>query len=130
MPSLAEAPFELEELIALNLLAGQEFDDALQVVLRELQDRGRVGYYEFIFSDTFAGSVQRAYLTSYLVTEGRAELELNPLEESVFISPRESDGTADTRLSVSRSIPLAVSYVDWSAWKKQPKNHEREQSGS
>ena len=130
IPLLAEAPFALEELIALNLLAGQEFDDALQAVLRELQDRGRVGYYEFIFSDTFAGSVQRAYLTSYLVSEGRAELELNPLEESVFISPRESDGTADTRLSVSRSIPLAVSYEDWSTWKKQPKNHEREQSGS
>jgi hypothetical protein len=130
IPSLAEAPFELEELIALNLLAGQEFDDALQAVLRELQERGRVGYYEFIFSETFAESVLRAYLTSYLVTEGRAELELNPLEESVFIAPRESSGTADTRLSVSRSIPLAVSYEDWVAWKNQPKNHKREQSGS
>jgi hypothetical protein len=130
IPLLAEAPFELDELIALNLLAGQEFDDALQVVLRELQDRGRVGYYEFIFSDTFAESVMRAYLTSYLVTEGRAELELNPLEESVVITPRESDGKADAQLSASRSIPLAVSYEDWSAWKRRPKNHEREQSGS
>jgi len=130
IPSLAEAPFELKELIALNLLAGQEFDDALQAVLRELQDRGRVGYYEFIFSDTFAESVKRAYLTSYLVTEGRAELELNPLEESVFIAPRESDGTAVARLAASRSIPLAVSYEDWSAWKKQPRNYEREQSVS
>ena len=128
IPSLAEAPFELEELIALNLLAGQEFDDALQAVLRELQDRGRVGYYEFIFSDTFAESVKRAYLTSYLVTEGRAELELNPLEESVFIAPRESDGTAVARLAASRSIPLAVSYEAWETWKNQLRNYEREQS--
>jgi hypothetical protein len=131
IPSLAEAPFELDELIALNLLAGQEFDDALQAVLNELQARGRVGYYEFIFSDTFAESVLRAYLTSYLVTEGRAELELNPLEETVFISPRESDGIADARLSASRSIPLAVSYEDWGIWKRrQKRNHEQEQSGS
>jgi hypothetical protein len=130
IPSLAEAPFELEELIALNLLAGQEFDDALQAVLRELQDRGRVGYYEFIFSDTFAESVLRAYLTSYLVTEGRAELELNPLEETVFILPRESDGGAGAQLSSSRSIPLAVSYEDWSAWTRRQRNHGQEQSGS
>jgi hypothetical protein len=129
-PSLAEAPFELEELIALNLLAGQEFDDALQVVLRALQDRGRVGYYEFIFSDTFAESVMRAYLTSYLVTEGRAELELNPLEGTVFISPRESDGSAAALLTTSRSIPLAVSYEDWEAWTRRQRNHEQEQSVS
>jgi hypothetical protein len=130
IPSLAEAPFALEELIALNLLAGQEFDDALKAVLRELQDRGRVGYYDFIFANTFAESVKRAYLTSYLVTEGRAELVLNPLEETVFISPRESDGRADVRLSASRSIPLAVSYEAWSAWTRQQRNHEREQSVS
>lgn len=129
-PSLAEAPFGLEELLALNLFAGQEFDDALQAVLHELQDCGRVGYYEFIFRETFAASVKRAYLTSYLVTEGRAELELNPLEEMVFISPRENGGNADSRLAASRSIPLAVSYGAWDAWKKQSRNHRREQTGS
>jgi hypothetical protein len=119
IPLLAEAPFELEELIALNLLAGQEFDDALQTVLRELRERGRVEYYDFIFTDSFAESVKRAYLTSYLVSEGKAELELNPLEEEVFISPRESSGNADARLTASRSIPLSVSYEAWLAWKRR-----------
>jgi hypothetical protein len=129
-PSLAEAPFELDELIALNLLAGQEFDDALQTLLHELQARGRIGYYEFIFSETYAESVMRAYLTSYLVSEGMAELELNPLEETVFISPRERERTADARLSASRSIPLAVSYEAWETWTRRQRNHEREQSVS
>ena len=132
-PSLSEGPLELEDLIESHLFSKQEFDAALRELSTELETRGRIDYREFIYNDSFETSVQKAYLTSYLVSEGRADLEINPLEEEVFISPRTVDEWSEGDFGRIRSIPVSISYEDWRAWKKQQqekRNLGHEQSGS
>ena len=116
LPVTRDSPFDLEDLLALNIFSKAEFDDALQAVLDELEARGRTEYYEFIYDNTFELSVKKAYLTSYLVNEGKAVLDINPLEEVVFISPCDSNVTAQAPRTASRSIPVSIGYEDWLQW--------------
>jgi hypothetical protein len=133
LPALSEAPIELEDLIKSCLFSKQEFDAALRELSIELEARGRIDYREFIYNDSFETSVQKAYLTSYLVSEGRADLEINPLEEDIFISPCAVNERTEADFGRTRSIPVSVSYEDWRAWKKQQqekRNRGHERSGS
>ncbi|MBN1762985.1 MAG: hypothetical protein JW878_07935 [Methanomicrobia archaeon] len=122
LPAELESAFNFEDLITLNILSRSEFDDALQAVLSELEERGRIDYHDFIYSDSFEESIERAYLTSYLVSEGNAELDINPLEDEVLISPRETHRNVQAaRAAPSRSIPVSISYEDWLEWREKRK---------
>ncbi|MHC1611474.1 MAG: hypothetical protein ACXQTW_07790 [Candidatus Methanospirareceae archaeon] len=116
LPSAVESTFEIEDLIELKILSKREFDDSIRAVLKDLEERGRIEYHDFIYEDTFEKSVKKAYLTSYLVSEGRAELDINPLEEEVFISPSNINANARRLHTPSRSIPVSLSYDDWLQW--------------
>jgi hypothetical protein len=61
--------------------------------------------------------VQRALLTSFLITYGYATLEIYPLEEENFIKAFEKPlAKIDTQQSIS--IPIAVTYENWQKWKR------------
>lgn len=111
--------FDIEDLIELDILSKAEFDDAIQGVFNELEARGRVEYHDFIYDDSFETSVKKAYLMSYLVSEGKVVLDINPLEDEVFISP--SDIKDNAKVSLSRSIPVSLSYEDWLQWSQKRK---------
>ncbi len=115
-PFAIESTFDIEDLIELNILSKTEFDDAVQAVLKDLEERGRIEYHDFIYDDAFETSVKKAYLTSYLVSEGKAALDINPLEEEVFISPSNTNVNAQALHTPSRSIPVSLSYEDWLQW--------------
>jgi hypothetical protein len=121
LPFEVESSFNLDDLINLNILSKTEFDDVLQAVLHELEERGNVEYQDFIYEDSFESSVKKAYLTSYLVSEGKADLDINPLEDEVFISPREGNLDAQAPRTPSRSIPVSLSYEDWLKWMEKKK---------
>ena len=117
-----ETAFTLEDLIDLNILSKIEFEDSIKTILKDLEARGRIEYHDFIYGgDEFQDSVKKAYLTSYLVSEGKAELDINPLEEEVIISPSNARGKANT--GELRSIPISLSYEDWERWKKKQKRN-------
>ncbi len=110
---------ELSDLFSLRILSQTEFKEELASVENELKMRGRTEYYDFIYdTDNFDESVRRAYLTSHLVSEGRAELDVEPLEEKIFIT--HGEGAAN----VDRSVPIALSHEDWLRWKEK-KRQER-----
>ena len=115
-PSAIESTFDIEDLIKLNILSKTEFDDSIRAVLNELEERGRIEYHDFIYDDAFETSVKKAYLTSYLVSEGKAALDINPLEEEVFISPGNTNVNTPAAHTPSRSIPVSLSYEDWLQW--------------
>jgi hypothetical protein len=72
-------------------------------------------YWDFIGADTYEETVERAFLTSFLITYGYATLEIHPLEEEVFIKPFETPNTKmHTQQSIS--IPIAVTYENWQKW--------------
>ncbi|MBK5190308.1 MAG: hypothetical protein JJE19_02265 [Methanosarcinales archaeon] len=123
-PSAVKSTFDIEDLIELNILSKTEFDDSIRAVLNELEVRGRIEYHDFIYGASFETSVKKAYLTSYLVNEGKAELDINPLEEEVFISPSYyTNVNAQAHHTQSRSIPISLSYEDWLQW-MQKRNQE------
>ncbi|RJS81697.1 hypothetical protein CW713_06025 [Methanophagales archaeon] len=127
LPSIPETfAFDINDLIDLNILSTTEFEDSIKAISKDLEARGTIEYHDFIYDDEFEDSVKKAYLTSYLVSEGKAELDINPLEDEVFISPSKVNAnTGDVR-----SIPISLSYEDWQKWKrKQKRNYEQGQKG-
>ena len=119
LPSTVDITFDLEDLIELNILSKTEFDDALQAVLKELEGRGRIEYHDFIYDEAFETSIIKAYLTSYLVSEGKAGLDINPLEDEVFISPSTTNLNAKALQPSSKSIAISLSYEDWLQWREK-----------
>jgi hypothetical protein len=111
------------ELVAQRVLSDKEFGVELDCYWQELKAKtaqagkdGKMGYWNFIGADTYEETTQRAFLTAFLVTYGYATLEIDRLEDTIFIKPFDSP---KTDLSVqSTSVPIAVSCVDWQKWKK------------
>jgi hypothetical protein len=113
-----------DELIKQRILSDKEFSEELNCCWQELKDcvaregrEGKVNYWDFIGAETYEQTVQRAFLTSFLVTYGYATLEINPLEELIFIKPFEQQRTK-LFTQQSTSMPIAVSCEDWQKWKR------------
>ncbi|MGD6851467.1 MAG: hypothetical protein ACQCN6_05325 [Candidatus Bathyarchaeia archaeon] len=117
-----------DELVKQRVLSDKEFSEELEAYWQELKVKvaekgadGKISYWDFIGADTYEETVQRAFLTSFLVTYGYATLEIDRLEETVAIIPYENP--REQLFSVqSTSVPIAVSVEDWQKWKegKQP----------
>ncbi len=113
-----------EELVAQRVLGDKEFSEELECYWHELKVKvaekgqdGKIDYWEFIGADTYEETVQRAFLTSFLVTYGYATLEIDRLEETIHIKPYDKPRTQ--ALSVqSTSVPIVVSFEDWQKWKR------------
>ena len=113
-----------DELIKQRVLGDKEFSEELNCYWEELKNcvankgsDGKIQYWDFIGSETYEETVQRAFLTSFLVTYGYATLEINRLEEQVFIKPFDHPRTELLTRQLT-SVPIAVSSVDWQKWKR------------
>ena len=69
-------------------------------------------------------TLDRAYMTSFLVTYGYATLELHPLDEEVFIIPFKEPRSelADTQMV---SVPISISLDEWTKWKERKDNDKK-----
>ena len=113
-----------DELVEQRVLSDREFSEELECLWQELKNKvaekvvaGKIGYWDFIGADTYQETVQRAFLTSFLVTYGYAMLEIDRLEETVLISPYDKP-RKEALTEQSTSIPIAVSCEDWQKWKR------------
>jgi len=113
-----------EELIKQRVLSDKEFSDELNIYWQELKactadkgSDGKIHYWDFIGADTYEQTVQRAFLTSFLVTYGYATLEIDRLEEEVYIKPFSQPRT-EMLSQQSASVPIAISYEDWQKWQR------------
>jgi hypothetical protein len=126
VPEFASGTTSREELIDQSILRDEAFSDELERYWRQLKDKvrekgadGKVFYWDFVGADTYEETVQRAYLTSFLITYGYATLEIIPLEEEIFIKPLEEPATKLSSQAVS--IPITLSYESWQKWKRGEK---------
>jgi hypothetical protein len=113
-----------DELISQRILLDKAFSEELENYWQELKEKvkekgheGKILYWDFVGTETYEGTVQRAFLTSFLITYGYATLEIHPLEEEVFIKPFEKP-IAQIATQQSISIPIAVTYESWQKWKR------------
>jgi len=113
-----------DEMIKQRVLSDKEFSEELEEHWIELKGRvaeksidGKISYWDFIGADTYEETVQRAYLTSFLVTYGYATLDIDRLEETIHILPYKKP-RQEGLTEQSTSVPIAVSYTDWQKWKR------------
>jgi hypothetical protein len=113
-----------EELIKQRVLSDIEFSDELTHYWEELKNcvskkgnEGKIHYWDFVGADTYEETVQKAFLTSFLITYGYATLEIDRLEEEIFIKPFDQP-RVELLTQQSISVPIAVSCEDWQKWKR------------
>ena len=113
-----------EELIRQRILRDKAFSEELENFWQELKNKVvekgenmKIRYWDFVGAETYEETVQRAFMTSFLVTYGYATLEIHPLEEEIFIKPYEKQ-TAKIGKKQLVSIPIAISAEDWMRWKR------------
>lgn len=113
-----------EELIRQRILRKKAFSEELESFWQELKNKvkekgveEKVRYWDFVGAETYKETVYRAFLASFLVTYGYASLEIQPLEEEIFIKPNEKP-VAKIGKKQLVSIPIAITAEDWKKWKK------------
>lgn len=115
-PSAALGSTTLQELIKMGIMLDESFNDTLHTFWQELRervsDRERVSYWSFIVADTYDETIYRAYLTSFLVTYGYAHMEINRIEEEIFLIPYENP-KENFLAEQSVSIPIAINRNLW-----------------
>jgi hypothetical protein len=110
-----------DELIRQRIMLDKDFSQELELFWQELKqqagEKGKVRYWDFIGADTYDETVQRAYMTSFLLTYGYATLEIHRLKEEVFVKPYEKPVSVvgDKQLI---SIPFSVNRQKWMRWKE------------
>ena len=128
-PELAVPEVEMgsasrDELVRQGILGDKVFSEELECYWQELKEKvkekgreDKILYWDFVGADSYEKTVQRALLTSFLITYGYATLEIYPLEEEIFIKPFEKP-LAKIGTQQSISIPIAVTYENWQKWKR------------
>ncbi len=118
------SPATREELIRQRILREKAFSEELESFWQELKNKvkekgveGKIRYWDFVGAETYEETVHRAFLTSFLVTYGYASLEIQSLEEEIFIKPNEKPAAKTSKKQLV-SIPIAVTTEDWTKWKK------------
>ena len=113
-----------EELVSERIIRDEAFSQEPENFWKELKNKvaekgenDKIRYESFVYADTYDETVNRAFMTSFLVTYGYATLEIHPLEEEVFIVPYEKPATGIQNGQLV-SIPIALSVQDWRRWKK------------
>jgi hypothetical protein len=111
-----------EELIRRNILSEESFRKTLESLWQELKNtvgqKRRILYWDFVQQKTYNETVKRAYFVSYLITYGYATMQINPLEEEVFLIPNE-EVAEPTFGKQALTIPIAIDRV---AWKRRTEN--------
>ncbi len=112
-----------EELYQQRVLQERAFTDELLTFWSQLKDtiegkgkEGKIRYWDFVGAVTYEETVDRAFMTSFLITYGYATLEIHPLDEEMFIVANEKPDN-ETHGSQLVSIPIAVTLEDWQKWK-------------
>jgi hypothetical protein len=75
------------ELVELGIFTQKQFEKSLEDLYRSLlqkSDGNWIDYREFIATDTFEEKVSRAYLLTFLISEGLASLRVDPLSGKVW----------------------------------------------
>jgi hypothetical protein len=110
-----------EELMEQRILAEKAFSTELEAFWKELKQKtekeGKILYWDFVGTDTYEETINRAYMTSFLITYGYATLEVNRLEEEMFIKPYEKPVSFLGKKQLI-SVAVSVSADEWAKWRR------------
>ncbi|MCX8187368.1 MAG: hypothetical protein N3F65_02015 [Nitrososphaeria archaeon] len=103
------------EFIKGRLAEEEEVAEKVEKLREELlmvyKERGEVDYWEFVRRERFKETFERAYLLSFLITEGYVEVKRNPLKNEIKLIPRKEKVKHEQ--PVSLVIAIGVSGSEW-----------------
>jgi len=111
-----------DELIQQRILSDKAFSEEMETFWQELKLKvkgkdHKILYWDFIGAESYEETVERAFMTSFLITYGYATLEIRPLEELIFIIPFEKP-LAKVGTQQGVSVPISVTFENWQKWKR------------
>ncbi|MCC6013832.1 MAG: hypothetical protein LM593_05645 [Candidatus Verstraetearchaeota archaeon] len=107
---LKEKTIKISELINLKILSDRKFNDEISKIKEELKNlKEPIDYWDFIIRDSYEETILRAYLLSFIISEGFARLIINPLEEKILI---ELCKDKEVKREV-KSLPIVINYDIW-----------------
>ena len=113
-----------DELIQQRILGDKVFSEELETFWHELKLKvkekgkdGKILYWDFIGAETYEDTVERAFMTSFLITYGYGTLEIQPLELQIFIIPFEKP-LSKIGTQQGASVPISITYDNWQKWKR------------
>ncbi len=83
---------DFQDLVDLKVFTQEQFDQRLNETYDELLGRSKgewIDYRDFIRDPAFEKKVIRAYLLSFIISEGRASLKTDPLTGKIWITAEE-----------------------------------------
>lgn len=122
--SLEPGSITFDELLDMHVLSNEEFDDGLQDLWQELRqlksgfEKGRVPYWEFVVAGSYEDTSRRAYLTAFLVSEGYARMEVDPLKEEIYVIPNERQLTPPNGV-LPRSVVTTFDKESWAKMRRR-----------
>jgi hypothetical protein len=126
VPQVATGVSSWDELVEQNILRDETFSTELDRYWQELKTRttgeahnGKIWYMDWVGAETYEETAHRAYITSFLVTYGYATLEINQLEEEIFVCPLDEPGAKIN--NAGTSVPITLTYESWQKWKQGEK---------
>lgn len=127
VPEVVTGNASRDELVEQDILRDETFSSELERYWKELKDKvqtkgsdRKLFYMDWVGGDTYEETVHRAYLTSFLITYGYATVEVNALEEEIFIMPLDDPSTKLSKQAVS--VPISLSFESWKKWKRGEKD--------
>jgi hypothetical protein len=97
---------DYEELVSLGVFTPSQFEQGLKDLHEELLEKSNgewIDYMEFIESPEFETRVLRAYLLSFLISEGRASLRTEPLTGRVWTT-----ALSEKAKGPSKSVAISI----------------------
>lgn len=102
------------ELARLRILEEKAFNKQLEELRQQLKEKvgeeGHIDYWTFVRADSFAKTVMRAQMVSFLVSYGMAGLEKKP--DQMFLTPREPPFSSAQGAALSLPIPITREVVE------------------
>lgn len=104
---------------AKEFILDRSFLETLESMWKELLEKAgermRIDYWEWIGGETFEETLERAYLTCFLVGYGYARIELDRLQERIELIPYKEP---KTDLASKFSIPILIDREEWMRWRE------------
>jgi hypothetical protein len=111
----------MREATELGLISEEGFSEILEAYWVELKEKAgkanKVPYWDWIGSQTYEETVNRSYITAYLVGYGYAVVDIDRFEEDVTIVPLPEPRSQPQ--DEKHSLPVLVDYEEWKRWREE-----------